>query len=196
MIRINLLGDTLAQPSTKPADKTDAVPTYAQAEGAARASLPIAGVALGLVLASFGGVYYVWVTREVEKATRIQHELQAKKQDLEKYIALEKTFQLQKASLSKKKEVLMGLKSFQQLPVHFMEELANCLPDDVWFKDVTQKGMNISIKGESTSFEAINQFRSRLLEQGKWFVNVKQPTAIKNGHAVEFTISCDLKNSV
>jgi Tfp pilus assembly protein PilN len=131
---------------------------------------------------------------KIEAATRTQVELQAKKKDLEKYIALEKTFQAQKAALAKKKEVMMGLKLFQHLPVHLLEELANSLPDDVWFKEISQKGMAISIKGESTSFEAVNLFRSRLIERNKWFANVNQPAANKNGRTIEFTISCDFKN--
>ncbi len=195
MIKINLLGDTLAQAGAKSSEKSEAVQVYAEAEGTGRSSLPIAGVVFGLILASFGGIYYVWLNGKVQEATRKQAELQAKKQELEKYTALEKTFQAQKQALAKKKEIMMGLKTFQHLPVHFMEEMANCLPDDVWFKEINQKGMSISIKGESTSFEAINQFRNRLLEQGKWFLNVNQPAAIKNGRTVEFTISCDLKNS-
>ena len=195
MIKINLLGDTLAQTNAKGADKPQAVQVYAEAEGSTRSSLPIAGVLFGLILASFGGIYFVWLNGKVEEATRYQAELQAKKKDLEKYTSLERTFQAQKASLAKKKEIMMGLKTFQHLPVHLMEELANCLPDDVWFKQIDQKGLNISISGESTSFEAINQFRNRLLEHSKWFVNVNQPAATKVGRTVGFTISCDLKNS-
>jgi Tfp pilus assembly protein PilN len=90
---------------------------------------------------------------------------------------------------------MVGLKSLQHLPVHFLEELANCLPDDVWFKEVNQKGMSISIKGESSSFEAINLFLNRLQSQTKWFQHVVYPGAVKNGRTVEFTISCDLKNA-
>ena len=198
MIKINLLGDTLLQATAKAAAEKAEQPVqvYGETEGATRSSLPIAGVIFGLLLASSGGVYYVLLKGKVEAASRYQAELQARKKDLEKYTALEKTFQAQKAGLSKKKEVMMGLKTYQHLPVHFMEELANCVPDDVWFKEVTQKGMNISIKGESSSFEAINAFRNHLQERNKWFVNVNQPEASKNGHTVAFTISCDLKNSV
>ena len=196
MIKINLLGDTLAQTTPKAVDKAEPIQVYAEAEGATRSSLPIAGVIFGLLLASSGGVYYTLLKAKVETAARYQVELQRRKKDLEKYTALEKTFQAQKVALSKKKEVMMGLKTYQHLPVHFLEELANCIPDDVWFKEVTQKGMNISIKGQSSSFEAINMFRNRLQEQGKWFVNVNQPEASKTGRTVEFTISCDLKNSV
>jgi Tfp pilus assembly protein PilN len=196
MIKINLLGDTLAQVGAgKKSDKAEAIQVYAEAEAASRSSLPIAGVLFGLVLASAGGIYYVYLNRQVEVAKRTQAELQAKKKDLEKYMTLEKTFRSQKDSLAKKKEVMMGLKSFQHLPVHLIEELANALPDDVWFKEVSQKGMAISLKGESNSFEAVNAFRNRLIEQKKWFQNVNYPAATKNGRTVEFTISCDLKNS-
>ena len=90
---------------------------------------------------------------------------------------------------------MLELKNNQHLPVHLLEELANSLPDDVWFKEITQKGMNINIRGESSSFEAINQFRNRLVEKNKWFQNINYPAANKVGRTVEFTISCDLKNS-
>lgn len=194
MIKINLLGDTLAQVAGKKTEKAE-VQVFAEGEGSGRSSFPIAGVLLGVILTSLGGVYYVWLNGKVEKARQEQVELQAKKKELEKYIQLEKTFRAQKDSLQKKKEVMQALKNNQAVPVHLLEQLANCLPDDVWFKEISQKGMNISIKGESSSFEAINQFRSRLLEQGKWFQNVNYPAATKKDRTVEFTISCDLKNS-
>lgn len=195
MIKINLLGDTLAQTAAKASEKAEAVQVYADGQEAVRTSLPIAGVIFGLILASFGGVYYIVLNGKVEEAARTRTELEAKKKDLAKYTALEKTFQAQKGALAKKKEIMLNLKTYQHLPVHLMEEMANCVPDDVWFKEINQKGMNISIKGESTSFEAINQFRNRIMAQGKWFTNVNQPAATKNGRTVEFTISCDLNPS-
>ena len=195
MIKINLLGDTLAQVAGKKQEKAEAVQVYAEGAGAGRSSFPLVGVLLGVILTSLGGVYYIWLNGKVEQARREQVELQAKKKELEKYIQLEKTFRTQKESLQKKKEVMLALKNAQALPVHMLEELANCLPDDVWFKEISQKGMNISIKGESSSFEAINQFRNRLLEKNKWFQNIKYPAANKKDRTVEFTISCDLKNS-
>lgn len=195
MIKINLLGDTLAQVAGKKQEKAEAVQVYAEGAGAGRSSFPLVGVLLGVILTSLGGVYYIWLNGKVEQARREQVELQAKKKELEKYIQLEKTFRTQKESLQKKKEVMLALKNAQALPVHMLEELANCLPDDVWFKEISQKGMNISIKGESSSFEAINQFRNRLLEKNKWFQNIQYPAANKKDRTVEFTISCDLKNS-
>ena len=195
MIKINLLGDTLAQVGGKKTEKPEAMPVYAEAEGARRSSFPVVGVLLGVMLPCLGGVYYIWLNGKVAQAHRVQADLQAKKKELEKYIQLEKTFRAQKDSLQKKREVMVGLKTFQHLPVHLLEELANAMPDDVWFKEIDQKGLSISIKGESSSFEAINQLRNRLLGQTKWFQNVNYPAANKVGRTVEFTISCDLKNS-
>ncbi|BDU76550.1 PilN domain-containing protein [Mesoterricola sediminis] len=196
MIKINLLGDTLAQPAVKKGERAEAAtPVFVETPAAGRPSLPIAGVIFGLAIASVGGVYYVWLNSKIQYEVRQKADLEAKKKELEKYMELERKFRAQKDMLQKKKEVMMGLKSFQQLPVHFMEELANALPDDVWFKEISQKGLAISIKGEASSFEAINQFRNRLIEKSKWFGNVNYPAATKNGRNVEFTISCDLKNS-
>ncbi len=195
MIKINLLGDTLAQVGGKKAEKAEAVPVYADSAATGRPSLPIAGVLFGLLIASAGGIYYVMLNSQIEREQRTKVELEAKKKELEKYMELERKFRTQKEMLQKKKEVMMALKSFQHLPVHFLEELANALPDDVWFREISQKGLSISIKGESSSFEAVNQFRNRLVEQTKWFKNVNYPAANKNGRTVEFTISCDLKNS-
>ena len=194
MIRINLLGDTLAQAGGKKPDKSEPAQVYAQGEGSGRSSFPIAGLVVGLVCASIGLVYYLMLERDVKQAQEKVATLEQEKRDLSKYIALEKTFREQKEALQKKKEVMLGLKMAQQLPVHLLEELANALPDDVWFKDVNQKGKAITITGESASFEAINLFRNKLIEQSKWFGNVNYPTANKKAGVVQFTISFDLKN--
>lgn len=194
MIKINLLGESLAQAAAKKPEKPEAVPVYAESEVPARSTFPIAGVVLGLLLAAMGGVYYIWLNGQVQAETQRKEELLVKKKELEKYIELERTFRAQKDALNKKIEIMTALKANQALPVHLLEELANCLPDDVWFKEISQKGMAISIRGEGTTFDAINQFRIRLIERNKWFQNVNYPAANKKDRSVEFTISCDLKN--
>lgn len=194
MIKINLLGESLAQATVKKPEKPEAAPVYAEAEAPARSTFPIAGVVLGVLLAAMGGVYYIWLNGKVQVETQRKEELEVKKKELEKYIELERTFRAQKEALEKKISVMKTLKANQSLPVHLLEELANCLPDDVWFKEISQKGMSISIRGEGTTFDAINQFRIRLIERNKWFQNVNYPAANKKDRSVEFTISCDLKN--
>jgi Tfp pilus assembly protein PilN len=192
MIRINLLGETLAQAAGKKPEKAELAPVYGR-EGT-RSSFPLAGLIAGLLLASVGGVYYVSLNGKVEAETLRKADLERQKDDLQKYIQLEAKFRQQKESLQKKKEVMVGLRIAQQMPVHLMEELANCLPDDVWFEDITQKGKNITIKGRGASYEAIELFRSHLQDDKTWFQNVIWPGGTKTGSAfVDFSISFDLK---
>jgi Tfp pilus assembly protein PilN len=193
MIKINLLGDTLAQVSGKKTDKGETVQVYAQDQESTRSSFPLAGLLVGLFFVVFGVVYYVGLNKQVEEQTQKKADLERQKQELAKYTALEAKFRKDKELLERKKNVIKDLRITQHLPVHLMEELANSLPDDVWFKEISQKGMNISIKGESASFEAINLFRTHLMDQQNWFGNVNYPTATKNGNIVEFTLSFDMK---
>ena len=199
MIKINLLGDALAQSGPKKSgDKASAEPVQVYTgEGSGRASLPIAGVVVGLVFAALGGVYYLWLNSEFTKAEKRKADLERDKKQYEPYIALEKKFREKKDALQKKEEVMTTLKRQQALPVHFMEELANSLPDDVWFKKVAQKGAIITIEGEARNFESINAFQSNLQSRTRWFKKINYPGA-KRGTtgAFEFTISFELQNAV
>ncbi len=193
MIRINLLGDSLAQVTGKKSEKGGDVQIYTQGEGPSRSSFPIAGVLIGLVIASTGGVWYIKVSRDVDEAAQKKAKLEQQKAELQPYIDKEQKLRQLRDTLKKKKDVMVDLRLNQRLPVHLMEEIAKALPDDVWFSEVTQKGTNISIKGESASFEAINLFRTHL-GQTTWFSNVIYPTTNKKGNIFEFTLSFDMKN--
>jgi Tfp pilus assembly protein PilN len=193
MIKINLLGDTLTQVTGKKADKGESVQVYAQDQDAKRASFPLAGLLVGLFFVAFGVVYYVGLNKKVEEQTQRKADLERQKQELAKYTALEAKFRKDKELLERKKNVIKDLRITQHLPVHLMEELANALPDDVWFNGLSQRGLTISIQGESASFEAINLFRTHLMDQKNWFSNVNYPTATKNGNIVVFTLSFDMK---
>lgn len=193
MIKINLMGETLAQAPGKKTDKGESVPVYGQEEEVNRASFPLAGVLVGLFFVAFGVVYYVGLNKKVEEQTQRKADLERQKAELAKYAALEAKFRKDKDLIEKKKNVIKNLRVMQHLPVHLMEELANALPDDVWFQEISQKGMGVSIRGESASFEAINLFRTHLMDQKDWFANVNYPTANKRGNVVEFTLSFDMK---
>jgi Tfp pilus assembly protein PilN len=199
MIKINLLGDALAGAGAKKSgDKASAEPVQVYTgEGASRSSLPIAGVVVGLLFAALGGGYYIWLNSEVTRFEKRKVDLERDKRQYEPYIAMEKQFREKKEALQKKEEVMTGLKRQQALPVHFMEELANSLPDDVWFKKVTQKGSAITIEGEGRNFEAINAFYGNLQSRTRWFKNINYPGA-KRGTtgSFEFTISFELQNAV
>lgn len=193
MIRINLLGDALGQAVGRKGEKNEPAQVYAQEQGASRASFPLAGILVSLFFVAFGVVYYVSLNRQVEEQTQKRDDLEKQKKELEPYTKLEAKFRKDKELLEKKKNIIKDLRVNQNLPVHLMEELANALPDDVWFKEISQAGLTISIKGESASFEAINLFRTHLMDQKNWFGNVNYPTATKKGNIVEFTLSFDIK---
>ena len=199
MIKINLLGDALAQSGAKKAgDKASAEPVQIYTgEGAGRSSLPIAGVVVGLLFTAMGGVYYLWLNSEFTKAEKKRTDLERDKKQYEPYIALEAKFREKKSALQKKEEVMTTLKRQQALPVHLMEELANSLPDDVWFKKVAQKGMVITIDGEGRNFESINAFYGNLQSRTRWFKKINYPGA-KRGTtgSFEFSISFELQNAV
>lgn len=193
MIRINLLGDALAQ-AAKKVDRAEPVQVYAEGEGGGRAALPIAGIVVGLLFASLGGIYYMYLNNEQQRKEVLQADLDRQRAELQKYIELEKKFRDQKEALQKKEEVMLGLKKNQQLPVHFMEELANSLPEDVWFSELAWKGASINIKGEARTFEAAKRFYDNLKERPRWFKNVNYPGALKKGNLVEFNLSFELQN--
>ena len=194
MIKINLLGDALAQGSGKKLDKAEPMQVYVQDEGAGRSTLPIAAILFGLLFSAIGGVYYIWLTNQIDRSNQKRDQLAKQVEELKKYIDLEKKLRDQKEAMQKKEEVMLNLKKNQEIPVHFMEELANSLPDDVWFREVTQNGMNITIKGESQTFEAVVLFYNRIQSRTRWFKNVNYPGAGKQGNIISFSISFDLQN--
>lgn len=193
MIRINLLGDALAQ-TAKKVDRAEAAQVYGEGEAGARSTLPIAAIVVGLLFSSVGGIYYAVLNNEQQKKEAKRTELEEQKAELQKFIELEKKFREQKEALQKKEEVMLGLKRTQQLPVHFLEELANSIPEDVWFSEVSYKGTSVSIKGEARTFEAVKRFYDNLQERPRWFKNVNYPGGSRKGSRVEFTLSFDLLN--
>jgi len=199
MIKINLLGDALAQAGGKKGgDKASAEPVQVYTgEGGSRSSLPIAGVVVGLLFAALGGAYYLWLNSEATKAEKRKADLERDKKVYEPYIAQEKKYREKKEALQKKEEVMTALKRQQALPVHFIEELANSLPDDVWFKKIAQKGMTVTIEGEGRNFESINAFYGNLQSRTRWFKKINYPGAKRGtSGAFEFTISFELQNAV
>ena len=199
MIKINLLGDALAQGGGKKGgEKGNSEPVQVYTgEGGSRSQVPIAGVLVGLLCAALGGVYYLWLNSAYTQADRTMAELSRDKKQYEPYIDLEKKFREKKAALQKKEEVMTTLKRQQALPVHFLEELANSLPDDVWFNKITQKGMHVTIDGEGRNFEAINAFYGNLQSRTRWFKTISYPGAKRGATgSFEFTISFELQNAV
>lgn len=195
MIKINLLGEALSQSNQRKADKSEpqAEQVYTQEESVRRASLPIAGLLVGLVFASIGGLYYLYLNREFEKKERYKAELEVQQKELEKYTSLYQQYVQQKDELKKKYTAIKAIKDRQELPVKLMQELANCIPDDIWFKDIVFSENTLSMTGSGSTFEAVNIFRSRLTDNTKWFKNVThQGSKKESAQAVNFMITLDV----
>ena len=192
MIKINLLGESLAQAGAKAASE----PAALYAADGPRKSLPLAGVALGLLGVAGGGTYYLILNNQIqhkqEEAARLQKELD----ELKPFIDLEAKFRKKKEELQNKETVLVDLRKRMELPVYFLQELADSLPDDVWFQSVQQSGMAITIKGQARNFESINAFYNNLQQRTRWFKAVTYPGGQKQGDWVNFTITFQLQNAV
>ena len=74
---------------------------------------------------------------------------------------------------------------------------ASSLPDDVWFKKVSQKGSIVTIEGEARNFESINAFYGNLQSRTRWFKKINYPGAKRGSTgSFDFTISFELQNAV
>lgn len=195
MIKINLLGDALAQGGGKKAEGAEPVQVYAEGEGAARSSLPIAGALVFLVIASAGGVYYLFLNNELNRALAEKTRLEDEKKKLEPFIRQEAEFRRQKEVLKKKEDVIAGLKASQALPVHFLEEVANCLPEDVNLTDISlTPDRKVTIKGTGRTLEVIQLFRQNLMARTRWFKDVVVPIGEGEGK-MKFTAQMTLQNN-
>ncbi|MBS1766796.1 MAG: PilN domain-containing protein [Acidobacteria bacterium] len=193
MIKINLLGESLAQAGARAATSE---PAALYAEEGARKSLPIAGVLLGLAGVVAGGIYFLILNNQIEAKKQKAAELQKELDELKPFIDLEAKFRKKKEELQNKENVLVDLRKRMQLPVYFLSELADSLPDDVWFQSVQQTGTTITIQGQARNFESINAFYNNLQQRTRWFKSVNYPGGQKNGDWVNFTITFQLQNAV
>lgn len=193
MIKINLLGESLAQAGARAAASE---PAALYAEEGARKSLPLAGVGLALVGVVAAGGYYLVLNNQIDTKKQQAAKLQKELDELKPFIDLEAKFRKKKEELQNKEQVLVDLRKRMQLPVYFLQELADCLPDDVWFQSVQQNGMAITIQGQARNFESINAFYNNLQQRTRWFKSVTYPGGQKNGAWVNFTITFQLQNAV
>ena len=192
MIKINLLGESLAQAGARAASE----PAALYAEEGARRTLPIAGALVGLAGASIGVIYFLILSGQISRKEKERDQYQAELKVLQPFIDLEAKFRKKKEELQNKEQVLVDLRKRMELPVYFLQELADSLPDDVWFQSVQQNGMAVTIKGQARNFESINAFYNNLQQRTRWFKAVSYPGGQKQGEWVTFTITFQLQNAV
>jgi Tfp pilus assembly protein PilN len=197
MIKINLLRDPFVQSPAKAGGKnenTGQVQMTPEPTSSGDKPSSVLAIVFGLIFSSVGGLYYWRLDSNFAEEEERNAILSEEKQKLEPYFLLEKQFREQKESLTKKEEVLTKLKKQQQLPVYFLQELGNSVPENVWFVKITSKGPKIEIRGESLTEDAIYQFRDNLVSKSQWFRNVNFANASRKDKKLEFTLTFDLAN--
>jgi len=196
MVKINLGRDSLSQNSRNKKVVKDP-PTEPQSDTMpeSKSTLVIA-ILLFLIFVAFGGLYYYWLNGNIKRETERNTALTATKKNYEPYLELEQQYRDQKEALENKEEILTKLKKQQQLPVYFMQELGNSIPDNVWLVKISSKASKVEIKAESLTEGAIYQFRDNLAARNQWFKNVDYPGATRTDKRLEFTLTLDLINSI
>ncbi|HEY6051429.1 MAG TPA: PilN domain-containing protein [Thermoanaerobaculia bacterium] len=152
MIRINLLTEAKAAAARK---KTPVLPTGARLNNL----LFIAGVALGLLYIAAMGFYLIQKRRNLDEEigkARIEAER------LRSIIEEVKGYELKKASLEEKIELINKLKTNQKGPVRLMDEVSRALPDLVWLTSLDVVGETITMRGKTLSPNAVATYLENL----------------------------------
>jgi len=191
MIKINLLKDPFVQSSARGGGRNDYGNVSPETKQS-NSTLPTPGLLCCLLFCGIGGLYYLWLSGNVKAEEKRNAALAAEKKTLEPYFKLERQYREQKEDLKRKEEVLTRLKKQQQLPVYFLQELGNSLPENVWFVKISTKGQKVEIRGESVTEDAIYHFRNNLVAKTQVFKNVNFAGANRKDKKLEFTLTFDM----
>ena len=152
MIRINLLTEAKAAAARK---KTPVLPTGARLNNL----LFIAGVAAGVIYIAAMGFFLI------QKRRNLDDEIGKAKIEAERLRSIideVKGYELKKASLEEKIELINKLKTNQKGPVRLMDEISRALPDLVWLTNVDVVGEAITMRGKTLSPNAVATYLENL----------------------------------
>lgn len=145
MIRINLLTEARAAASRK---KTGLVPTGARLNNL----ILLGGVAVGIL---YIGVMALILTSRSRRLDEDIAKAQVEVARLKSIIEEVKGYELKKASLEAKIQLINNLKTNQRGPVRLMDEISRALPDLVWLTELTVAGNQVTLKGRTLSPNAV-----------------------------------------
>jgi len=145
LIRINLLTEARAAAARK---KTGMVPTGARLNNL----ILLGGVALGLLYIGVMALILTSRSRHLdEEIAKAQEEVAR----LRSIIDEVKGYEVKKASLEAKIQLINNLKTNQRGPVRLMDEISRALPDLVWLTELTVSGNQVTLKGRTLSPNAV-----------------------------------------
>lgn len=145
MIRINLLTEARAAAARK---KSGKVPTGARLNNL----ILLGGVALGLLYIGVMALILTSRSRHLDEQIGKAQEEVAR---LRSIIDEVKGYEVKKASLEAKIQLINNLKTNQRGPVRLMDEISRALPDLVWLTELTVSGSQVTLKGRTLSPNAV-----------------------------------------
>lgn len=152
MIRINLLTEAKAAAARK---KTSVIPTGARLNNL----VFIAGLGVGVLYLAVMGFILVGKRRDLD--TEIgKARIEADR--LKSIIEEVKGYEIKKASLEEKINLINQLKTNQKGPVRLMDEISRALPDLVWLSGLDVQGNSITMRGRTLSPNAVATYLENL----------------------------------
>lgn len=152
MIRINLLTEAKAAAARK---KSSVLPT-----GARLNNLVFFGaLALGVLYIGIMGFHLMSKKRSLEEEIA-KARIEADR--LKSIIEEVKGYELKKANLEEKINLINQLKTNQKGPVRLMDEISRALPDLVWLTAVDAAGNAITVRGKTLSPNAVATYLENL----------------------------------
>ena len=152
MIRINLLTEAKQADAKK---KAPILPTGARLNNL----LFISGLALGVVYIVVMGLILTSHRRKLDEDIG-QARLEADR--LRSIIEEVQGYELKKANLQAKIDLVKSLKLNQKGPVRLMDEISKALPDLVWLSSLDVSGGQITMRGRTLSPNAVSAYLENL----------------------------------
>jgi Tfp pilus assembly protein PilN len=108
---------------------------------------------------------------------------------LEAAIKKGQDYEVQKALLARKIDLITNLKKQQAVPVHILDKVSRSLPDFLWLDTMSASNNQISISGKATTYNAVSNFYSNLNDSG-YFTNVTLGRTFEVPEGVSFSLTC------
>ena len=145
-----------------------------------------------LIVIAMHGFYAAKIDTQVERNRFLKSEI-AK---LDKEIAEINKLKDEIAALLARKQVIETLQTDRAQTVHLLDELVRQMPEGVYLKSVTQKGMSVNVLGYAQSNARVSTLM-RNIESSPWLgnpglVEVKAATVEKR-RVAEFNLNFELK---
>ena len=189
MIRVNLLGG-----APRKAKKGPRMPAVSLEGGRSL-------ILLGVVLVGVAG-FQIWNYRKLQtQIAQLDQQiasLEREKADLGRVRAEYETFSKQKDLLTKRINIIEGLKAKQSGPVQLLSTVASAVTstNSLWLVGFAQAGQNVTIEGIALNIKAVADFITRLIDT-KAFAGVDlketfQDVADKEVEKFVFTVNGQL----